>query len=133
MTTSHDLKKRSQYCYMLQTLNTAMDRVWCELVGQFSSLSCKEEDGKPSWNSSVECCSQRMGSDQAHAGQAGSSAKGAPNLPCRPPARDKVPALPRSRLPHFSANAFTSVPELPMVLEDPDRCWLAPNRSADMY
>ena len=112
----------------------AMDRVWNDLVGQFSSLGCKEEESKTSWQSSVECCSQRLGSAQAHAGEADCSAKAAPYLPRRPPARGRgtVPALPGSRLPHFSVNAFTSVPELPMVLEDPDRCWPAHTRSADM-
>jgi hypothetical protein len=112
-----------------------MDRVWNDLVGQFSSLGCKEEEGKTtSCQSSVQCCSQRLGSAQAHAGEAGSSAKAAPYLPRRPPARCRgtVPALPGSRLPHFSANAFTPVPELPMVLGDPDRSWPAPTRSTDL-
>ena len=108
-----------------------MDRVWNDLVGR---LSCKEEDGKTtSWHSSVEFCTHRASpSTHVHVGEAGSSAKAAPNLPRRPPARDTVPALPGSRIPHFSANAFTSVPELPMVLEDQDRCWPAPTRSANM-
>ena len=109
-----------------------MEGVWDSVVGQFSRLSCEERNGHGwTWAAPHAACCREGAAEAAHRPRPPAAR---PDLPSRPAAQactGGLQALPGSRLPHFSTNAFTAVPELPVVLEHADAWCTATRRAAE--